>query len=1199
MLSLRLLGPVSLQQDGQHMPLPTHKAQALLLLLALGGPSHRARLAAWLWPQADDSAGRRNLRRELARLRDAGAGDALRSQGEVLSLAPAVQCDALDFAALADAGQCAAALVLWRGPLADGLQTGATEAFDDWLAGERQRLASRRRQLLAAEAAAAEAAGDLPRAQDTVQQLLADDPLQEHLHRQAMRLHAAAGNRSAALAQHVRCRDILVRELGLAPSAETDELAARIRAGLGVASAPVVAAPAAAAPTPALTTSATTTTGTTTEVDGVAWPAELPLTGRDAAWQALQAAWQAQQLVVIEGEAGVGKTRLARDFAASRGAYALAQCRRSDSGVPYASFTRLLRGLAGQSLAQAGLPDWVRLELAHVLPELGPGAQRIGSAEEQRRFCEACATAWQLLTNGIFDTVVLDDWHLADDASRALLGFIAEQRRDGTAASPVREIHVQRPEWPSADAAAQQRAAQQAAGALVLRLGPLDSDSVYALVKRLSGADDPRRFAQRLDRATGGNPFFVGETLRQWLGLGLLGVGPDGVWQTPFDDATQDYAELPVPDTVRDAVIARVQRQPEAVRRLLEAAALASEPFTATLLAGACALSEVEALDAIDRAVAAQLLRERDGGFAFAHDLVQTALESALGPDRARLVHRRLALGAEAAGQDSADIARHWEAGGEPARAVAHRIAAAEAALALYADADAQAHWQAALDDQPTLAQRVRILGQRWQVQAHRGDVPGLLAAVQALDAARDQALAMPDGAPLALDAGLHAAEIVAHSQRNDDALARIEACLADPALGAVARARALRVQSQVLSRLGRTDEARAATEAALAAGGLAPLQQGDLLHALSYTHFLAGSPQASLDHARRALAVWQGVGARRQMAQAQASIGRALDMLDQREAAWAALEEAFAQAAALRMLDLQRVVANNLANNRINHGGPARAIQVITEAQALAPHFTMPAMPVFYLGILVQAHAQLGALGTALALADEALDRAIALGETLTLADCLLMTLGLRSALGDAPGVHRLLQATAGRSLDGLGYFGTKVALVLADHDLQQGRPDAARARLAGIGPVEALRIPPDRAAARLCLARQALADGDPQAALERLAPLADQMLYTEVEARSCALRLAALNRLGRSDPPALALADAALADGADGRCLPALDRLALLRARRQAAHLAGDADAAGRLAAAAQQLQQQLAASLGPWQALAPALGEAPAPG
>ncbi len=126
--------------------------------------------------------------------------------------------------------------------------------------------------LLAAEADAAEADGDLPLALDTLQQLLADDPLQEHLHRQVMRLHAAASDRSAALAQHARCRETLLRELGLAPGAETETLAARIRAGLGVAGAPTPATRPAAAPMPAA------------PADAGAWPAELPLTGRDTAW---------------------------------------------------------------------------------------------------------------------------------------------------------------------------------------------------------------------------------------------------------------------------------------------------------------------------------------------------------------------------------------------------------------------------------------------------------------------------------------------------------------------------------------------------------------------------------------------------------------------------------------------------------------------------------------------------------------------------------------------------------------------------------------------------------------------------------------------------------------------------------------------------------------------------------------------------
>lgn len=126
--------------------------------------------------------------------------------------------------------------------------------------------------LLAAEADAAEADGDLPLALDTLQQLLADDPLQEHLHRQVMRLHAAASDRSAALAQHARCRETLLRELGLAPGADTETLAARIRAGLGVAGAPTPAARPAAAPMPAA------------PADAGVWPAELPLTGRDTAW---------------------------------------------------------------------------------------------------------------------------------------------------------------------------------------------------------------------------------------------------------------------------------------------------------------------------------------------------------------------------------------------------------------------------------------------------------------------------------------------------------------------------------------------------------------------------------------------------------------------------------------------------------------------------------------------------------------------------------------------------------------------------------------------------------------------------------------------------------------------------------------------------------------------------------------------------
>lgn len=1180
MVSLQILGQIAVHDGDSAVPMPTQKLQALLVLLALAGPMPRARLAAWLWAETNDPSARRNLRRELARLRDAGAGALLQADADQLALADTVVCDAHQFMVDVAAQRWTEALHRWTGPPADGLQLDRAEAFSDWLTAQRQRLQALRRQALAAAAQACQGAGDRLGAMAHLQTLLAEDPLQEHHHRALISLHAAAGHREAALAQYTLCRELLWRELGLQPGPDTEALVAEVRRAKSV-QADTRSDHGPQPPPPELAPSEPIATG------------DLPLVGREADWGALQAAWRRGRLIVIEGEGGIGKTRLARDFAASRGALALAQCRRSDAGVPYASFVRALRALAGPALGQSGMAPWVLLELAHLLPELGDAPQAITTAEAHQRFCEACALAWQTLSAGNFDAVVIDDWHLADEASQVLLGYIIEQRTHAPTASPC-EILVLRPEL-AADAQARQQALIDSSGALHLRLGPLGTDSVYRLVQQLSGATDPRRFAQRLERASGGNPFFLAETLRQWQGLRLLDVGPDGVWRTPFDDDTQDYAELPVPDSVRDAITARVRRLGEPARALLQAASLAAEPFTPALLAGACDLSEVQALAAIEQVVDAELLRERDGGYAFAHDLVQAALDSTLTPAQRRLVHRRLALGAQAARLDSADIARHWEAGGQPERAVAHRMAAAEAAQAVRALADAQAHWQAALDDRPTLAERVRILGRRWELALHRGDAPGLQAAVDDLDAARAEAQATGQQA-LAVECAVHAAEILAQGQRDAEALARSEACLADAGTPPALRAQALRVQSQVLSRLGRTDEARLATEAALAAGGLSPLQQGDLEHALSYTHFLRGDPKASLHHARQAHALWQAAGARQQAAQAQASIGRALDMLDEREPAWAALEAAHAQAASLRMIDLQRVVANNLANNRLHHGGPARAIEVIRAAQALAPHFTRPSQPVFYLGILAQAHAQLGELGTALDLADEALQRALDMGVTLSIADCLLMTLELRTRLADHDGAQRLLDAMAGRSLAGLDYFGVKVAMVYAGHALLTRQPAAARNHLARMGDIHQLGMPPDRAEARLRMAQLAWAEGDVTGALEQLATLDGQALYTEMQARSCALRLACHTHLGQVNLAAVQLADDALACGAPERVLPALDRLELLRARRDAAMLSGDTPLATQLDADATSTQQRLADRLGRHGHLAHALAVRP---
>ncbi len=120
-MDLQWLGPPRLLRDGQPLSLPTRKACVLLLLLAVGGSHTRPRLCAWLWPELDESSARRNLRRELARLREAGAGDAVRAEGDRLLPGPDLTHDLSRAEALISAGDPEAALALWRGDAGEGM----------------------------------------------------------------------------------------------------------------------------------------------------------------------------------------------------------------------------------------------------------------------------------------------------------------------------------------------------------------------------------------------------------------------------------------------------------------------------------------------------------------------------------------------------------------------------------------------------------------------------------------------------------------------------------------------------------------------------------------------------------------------------------------------------------------------------------------------------------------------------------------------------------------------------------------------------------------------------------------------------------------------------------------------------------------------------------------------------------------------
>jgi DNA-binding SARP family transcriptional activator len=1109
MVQLQLLGPVVLRRAGQALPLAIKKTQALLLLLALqprGAALPRGRAAALLWPQLDESTGRRNLRRELARLREAGASDAVQVEGDLLSLATAVSCDVQRFQAECAAGRPDSAIECWLGPPADGLSLDDAPAFNDWWAPERERLLGLRRGALAASAAAHEARGDLAAALQRIDSLLADDPLQEQHHRDAMRLLAASGRREAALAQFERCTALLRSELGLVPMAETAALAAAVR-GADFASAPPPAATERAQGLP--------------DSPILQLPEQLPFVGRETEVAALEAAWRAGRCVLIEAEGGLGKSRLAMDFAAAHGPYALVRSRASDSAVPYAAFTRALRALAGPAPDVATLPPWAQQELARLLPEWGEVPPALGSSAERSRFFEACTMAWLALTADSFDAVILDDWHHADAASADLLAFIA-QRRHEQSRPGARELLLYRPEL-AAPARESLRRLHDSCDALQLRLAPLADEAVLALVQSLSGAAHPQRFAARLQQATRGNPFFLAETLRHLAERRLLSSGPQGVWQTPFDSDTQDYHELPVPASVHEAVLARVQRLGPAAQRVLEAACLAAEPFSPQLLAPACALSELDTVLAIEHALEASLLREHGaGGFAFAHDLVQQALDSSLAAERRRLVHRRLALGAEAAGADPALIAAHHEACGDAARAVVHRMAAGDQAWSRFAWPEAFGHWQQALADGATATQalvvhrqlmRVGHLSGRQELSLeHAGLLRTLLADPELSDAqsADDRVLLLTD-----------VARYLAYSEKQPEALALLNTLPATTS--DLQRARVLAVRAEVQKELGHVDEAVAAARAALALQAMQGRERTDLLSTLSLTLHQAGRlPEAVLmlrECAELSAELRDDVGAVRARYQLGTFLGELGDA-----GAEAELLSAASMAERVGALTMQRAVLYSLCCLYANQTRPAQVLQAATRGWQMQPPLPAGGLRVMYRLAFVDAHHALGDLGAAWQHAAAALAEAGTLNEVYVQVSSLSTSLELVTLLGEQACAGPLRQSLGPDLLRQMPEHANALWLALAKSALLQHDTAAAAQALAqvtdaiGIGRVALFNV--------LLRAELALVQGEVAAALALLpAPRAEGM-SDEFRLRALALQVRACTQ--RQAPLDAALKDA-----------------------------------------------------------------------
>ncbi len=664
----RLLGAPKLLLDGVELDVRYRKVIGLFAFLALEGLTSRARLAGLLWSEVTDEAARRNLRRELHRLKN--DSPALNNQLEVsennLGLRSGFQSDVDFFEQALEAGQVEQALGFYNGVLLEGLELEGASDFIDWLTQKRERLERSRRRAMLEYAELLETRGHWIQALEIHHALLEADPFQERTHRDLMRLHALLGERELALLQFEKCQTMLETELGLTPLPETLKLVASIRA--------------------------IKTLEPKTQAQALIQPPFLtvPLVGRAVVWAQMQTAWLANKPVVLSGEPGVGKTRLLLEFATSKADFYQLTGRPGDSIAPFSTLTRSLQNLL-EMTELVLLPKWVQTELSRLVPSLSLELPApISSSEERLRFLNAVA---EFILLALQDTPILlaDDLQFFDSASLETTLYLAG--KFAAALSDKRVMLSFRKGELSMDAQTMLEGFMLDVQAEKIELEPLAESHMLELVNALIGSAGTDLFGQHLHRATGGNPFFALETIKSLLESKFLQLTPEGVW---IQDQTSN---LPIPPSVREVVLRRVKMLGAATERLLEAASLTSDGFDLETLHGATALSDWEGLEALELALSMRVLEPFGEGYRFAHDLMRSSITDNLSLARKKLLHKKLATSLEKLEAAPARIANHLEQAGNKSQALEWRLKAARAAKDIYAHREALEQYNLALED--------------------------------------------------------------------------------------------------------------------------------------------------------------------------------------------------------------------------------------------------------------------------------------------------------------------------------------------------------------------------------------------------------------------------------------------------------------------------------------------------------------------
>ncbi|MGO8871887.1 MAG: ATP-binding protein [Acidimicrobiales bacterium] len=422
-----------------------------------------------------------------------------------------------------------------------------------------------------------------------------------------------------------------------------------------------------------------------------------------------------REIVMISGEAGVGKTTLANQLARSAfeaGAVVLLGRCDEDLGAPYGPFVEAL-----QHYVSHGPEDALRAhvqsyggELAKIVPALRqrlvqlPAPQSADPDTERYLLFGAVVGLLAQMSESKPLVIVLDDLQWADTPSLQLLRHVVAN----TTRMPMLVVgNFRGSELSGSHPLAETLAAfHRESGVSRMKLTGLDDTGVLAFMEAAAGHDLDAAgvgLAHALSRETDGNPFFVTEVLRHLSETGAIYQDRTGRWT-----AAEDFEALALPEGVRQVIASRVARLGEAARKVLPIASVIGREFDLDLLTRVTERSEDDLLDVLDAAGAAALVREVSnvpGRYGFAHALIQHTLYQDMGSTRRARAHRRIAEAIEdicgdRTGLRVGELAHHWFNATQPAdtaKAIGYARQAAEAALTGLAPDDAVRYFSQAL----------------------------------------------------------------------------------------------------------------------------------------------------------------------------------------------------------------------------------------------------------------------------------------------------------------------------------------------------------------------------------------------------------------------------------------------------------------------------------------------------------------------